>query len=158
MRGLIHSDVGLIHLISSMTALVFGTWVLMIRKGTRFHRFLGYTYTFSMLLLNGTAFMIYDPFGGFGPFHFASIISLITLTMGFIPVLTRRPINRWLDNHLAWMYFSVIGLYAAFFSEIFSRIPETPFFGMVGISSVVVLAVGIFLFLRMRRVWINSLP
>lgn len=40
------------------------------------------------------------------------------------------------------MYWSVIGLYAAFAAEILTRIPKTPFFGMVGLATGVILLIG----------------
>lgn len=60
MNAIVHSSAGLTHLIAASMALVFGTWVLVIRKGTRFHRLPGYCYAFSMLVLNATSGLNYS--------------------------------------------------------------------------------------------------
>lgn len=60
---------GVLHLGAAVGSLVSGGGVIMSRKGTRAHRRLGWTYVASMATLNVTALLIYDLFGGFGPFH-----------------------------------------------------------------------------------------
>ena len=112
--NLVSNEIGLIHLTVSIFALVFGTWVLAARKGTRAHRRVGYAYAVSMILVLVTAFMIYRLFGRFGVFHMAAIVSTVTLLGGMIPVIRRRPVNSWLNLHFSFMYWSVFGLYAAF--------------------------------------------
>lgn len=153
MNTLIHSTIGLIHLISAIAALLFGTFVLITTKGTGLHRRMGYGYASSMLVLNGTAFGLYNLFQGFGPFHIAAIISLITLLAGMLPFYLKYAANRKMEHHIAWMYYSVIGLYAAFASEIIVRIPGAPFSLMIGIATVVVMIVGRFYFNRRHKGW-----
>ncbi|GJQ34117.1 MAG: hypothetical protein JETCAE01_01270 [Anaerolineaceae bacterium] len=46
------------HIISSISALTVGLWVLLVRRGTYLHRWLGYAYFFNMLVLNVSACFI----------------------------------------------------------------------------------------------------
>lgn len=157
MNSLVHSTTGIIQLISALVALTAGTIVLFSAKGTKFHRKTGYWYIASMLILNGTAFGLYQLFGRFGPFHVAALVSMFTLLMGILPLINRQSSGKWLFRHLTWMYYSVIGLYAAFASEIMVRIPGLPFAAMVVTASVTVTAIGIFIFIKNHQSWINNL-
>ena len=129
-------------MIVSVAALITGTLVLVIRKGTERHKQIGYIYVASMGILILTAFMIYRLFDGWGVFHYMTIVSLLSLGLGMIPIWTRKPTNKWKYLHFSFMYWSVIGLYAAFAAETLTRIPETPFFGMVGIATGVIMTFG----------------
>lgn len=145
----------MIHLIASLLAVLFGTMVLIMRKGTKKHKKIGYVYVASMTVLLTTSFMTYRLFGGFGIFHYSAILSSLTLIFGIIPVLTRKPESGWLIQHFSFMYWSVIGLYAALASEVLTRIPQTPFFGMVGLATAVILTIGAIFFVSKRRKWQN---
>ena len=158
--NLVSNEIGLIHLIVSIFALVFGTWVLAARKGTRAHRRIGYAYAVSMMLLLVTAFMIYRLFGRFGVFHIAAIVSTITLLGGMIPVIRRRPKNSWLNLHFSFMYWSVFGLYAAFVAEMAVRLPIrtafsslTTFFIIVGVATFATMLVGQIIFFKNKKKW-----
>lgn len=153
MNTLTHDSIGLIHLITALVAILSGTFVLVLNKGTRLHKQIGYIYAVNMLLLNATAFGIYRLFGGFGIFHFAALVSLFTLLGGMIPVITKRPKHKWVELHYIYMYWSVIGLYAAFVSETLTRIPKTPFFGMVGIATFAVMLLAGIGYARFRKKW-----
>ena len=152
MNNIIGSDIGLVHLIASLIAMVSGQVVLSMKKGTKLHKQIGYLYVFSMLVLNATAFMTYRLFGGFGIFHFAAIGSSLTIMAGILPAI-RRKNKSWIYRHFTFMYWSVIGLYAAFASEALTRIPETPFFGMVGIATALIMAIGAVIFVRYKKIW-----
>ena len=106
-RGL--DPFGLVHALLGVAALILGLAVLLRRKGTRVHRRLGQRYVLTMVLLNATALMIYDLYGRFGPFHVASIISLATVSGGFVPVYLRRPRGAWIHLHAWFMCWSVRG-------------------------------------------------
>ncbi|NNM20703.1 MAG: DUF2306 domain-containing protein [Gammaproteobacteria bacterium] len=114
---------GIIHTVTAGSALLFGPLVFFRRKGTRTHRLLGYGYVVSMLLLNATALMIYDLFDGFGVFHWAALVSLVTLASGIVPALLRRPQRTWIVWHYMGMNWSYVGLCAAAAAEFLTRLP-----------------------------------
>lgn len=154
MNAITHSTTGLIHLLACVLALIAGTCLLAITKGSEIHKRIGYAYCISMLTVNGTAFSLYHLFNGLGPFHFAALISLATLVAGMIPVLFRT--KSWLRLHLSFMYYSVIGLYAAFASEIIVRIPGISFGPAVGIATTLVMIVAMLLFRFLSIKWIHQ--
>jgi len=149
---LVHDTTGSIHLGASVAAVVLGSLVLAQRKGTRVHKLTGYFYVASMVILNGSAMNSYHLFGKWGPFHYGALLSVATLMMGFLPAFFRA--KNWIHWHVAGMYYSVIGLYAALISEIATRVPGTPFFPVVIGGTALVIAMGIFLFNRKRKGWI----
>jgi uncharacterized membrane protein len=144
------STLGLIHLVFASIALVAGTVVILIRKGTRWHRTLGHFYLTCMIGLNVTALFIYKKFGIFGPFHWMAVASLLTLLVGMVPVLTRRPKGSWLELHAGFISGSYVGLVAAAGAEVTSRIPGTEeLFGLiVGITTALIIGIGISLIRR----------
>lgn len=154
------STLGFIHLIFGILALVAGTAVLFLRKGTRWHRTLGHLYLTNMLALNISALFIYRLFGSFGPFHWLALISLLTLVAGMVPVFTRRPKGRWLELHASFLNGSYVGLVAATAAEITSRIPGTEdSFGLVVAgTSVVIMVVGGLLIQRFTPASISRAP
>lgn len=144
------STLGWIHTIFGLVALVAGTAVILIRKGTRWHRTLGHVYLTNMIALNVTALSLYELYGHFGPFHWMALGSLLTLIAGMIPVFTRRPKGRWLGLHAAFINGSYVGLVAATAAEVTSRIPGTEeMFGLVvGGTSALVIGIGALLIQR----------
>ncbi len=153
MEHLVGDTYGLIHLISSIVALVTGTLVLIMKKGTIRHKQIGYVYVISMVLLLLTSFLIYRLFNGWGVFHNATIFSLITISLGMIPLWTKKPTNNWKGMHFSFMYWSVIGLYSAFVAEVFTRVPETSFFEMVGIAFGIIMVAGSVFFRVNKSKW-----
>lgn len=127
------SITGAVHVAFAVAALVVGAVVLYLgAKGGQRHRLLGWTFVVSMLGANITAFMLYGLFGGFGPFHFAATISLISTTGGVLTAraarrarLRREPVKRAhrVEGHYWWMTFCYVGLFAAFTSELIVRVP-----------------------------------
>lgn len=132
---------GLVHTGFGFAALIAGLLVLLTPKGTHRHRRLGQSYVVFMVLLNATALMIYDLFDGFGPFHFAALVSLATLIAGFVPAYTQKSTS-WMRRHAAFMAWSYIGLLAAFISEIATHIPGVRFGYGVSLATFGVVAGG----------------
>ncbi|HEY0021778.1 MAG TPA: DUF2306 domain-containing protein [Longimicrobium sp.] len=160
-------SLGWTHTIAASTALVAGAAVLLTRKGTRRHRQVGWVYVVSMLLLNGTALLIYRLFGRFGPFHVGAIFSFVTVVAGTAAALGARrararrdPVARAraLERHYQWMTWSYVGLAAAAVSEIATRMPALrprPGQGMafgitVAVATLLVIGVGAQLIRRRR--------
>lgn len=156
------TQAGVIHLWASVIALITGTLVLLLKKGTGIHKKIGYLYSLSMVVLLITAFMIYTLFGGWGIFHWAAVVSSLTLAAGMIPMILKKPKKQYVSLHLNFMYWSVIGLYGAFFAETMVRLPEivledgvptTLFYNTVGIVVFIVMAAGGYFFYRNRERW-----
>ena len=156
MENIISGSVGGIHLIAAITAIISGTVVFVFPKGTQGHKRVGYIYIASMIPMLVSSFMLYNLFGSFGVFHMAAVLSSITLLGGMVPLLIKLPKKNGLYFHFAFMYWSVIGLYAAFFAEVFTRIPETPFYLMVGVASGLTFGIGGYIFKKRKAYWIHS--
>jgi len=154
MQDLIQSPQGAIHFIFTVIALFTGTAVLFLKKATKLHTRVGYVYVFAMLGVNFTAFLIYRLFDGFGVFHIAAIVSLLTMAGGMFPLLFKTKSKKRFYFHFMFMYWSVMGLYAAFVAETLTRIPETPFFDMVGVATGGVMLVGGVAFGMKKKKWL----
>ena len=160
MDNIVTGTTGLIHLISSIIALVTGLLVLTTTKGTTRHKKIGYIYVVSMVVLNLTAFMIYRLFGKFAIFHWFAVLSCLTLIAGMYPVLTKKSKN-YLLTHFNFMYWSVVGLYCAFCAEILTRIPflydlpnKRQLFGILtGVSIFIVMIIATIIFEKMKPKW-----
>ena len=160
MDNIVTGTTGLIHLISSIIALVTGLLVLTTTKGTTRHKKIGYIYVVSMVVLNLTAFMIYRLFGKFAIFHWFAVLSCLTLIAGMYPVLTKKSKN-YLLTHFNFMYWSVVGLYCAFCAEILTRIPfiydlpnKGQLFGILtGVSIFIVMTIATIIFVKMKPKW-----
>ncbi len=118
-----HDFIGWIHTLAAVIALITGSMILYRKKGTRKHIRTGRVYGIAMLVVCATSFMIYRVHGSFGILHVFALISTLTLIMGMLPLYLRRS-KSFILKHLAYMYWSVIGLYCAFAAEIFTRLPD----------------------------------
>jgi uncharacterized membrane protein len=141
---------GLFHTGCALAAVVLGFIVIVRRKGGRFHRRLGFAYFVAMVLMNVTAFMIYDLFGRFGPFHWLAVVSLVTVVGAFVPAWLRRP-ARWLYVHAYMMTWSYAGLIAALVSEIGTRTPGARFEHVIWAGSAVILIAAVLIYGRVPR-------
>lgn len=112
---------GWVHTVFAAVALAAGAAVVLLPKGTRWHRTLGHLYVTSMVGLLASAFFIYDLTGGFGVFHVAAVVAAVTLGVGIFYVLARRPRRSWMEGHAIWMSWSYIGLLCAFTAESLTR-------------------------------------
>lgn len=141
LNDIIHSNIGLFHFIMSLLALVAGTVVLLKAKGTLIHKRIGYVYVISMLLLNLSSFFIIS-FGGFSIFHFFAIISLLTIFGGMIPTIRKG--KKWFGYHFYFMSWSVVGLYAALWSEIGTRFTNSmkDFWWIVALATFITVSIG----------------
>jgi hypothetical protein len=155
MLDMIQSTEGLIHFIAGILALITGTTTLILKKGTKLHIRIGYVYVVSMIILLVTSFMIYRLFNGFGIFHYASIVSSISVVLGILPPILLRYKSYWARLHFTAMYWSVIGLWAAFIAEMSVRIPESSFMWMVGVAFGTVILIGVIIFGIKKKDWIS---
>lgn len=154
LSNLVHDSIGLWHLVSALIALVTGTAVLVMRKGTQRHRWVGYGYVGSMTVMLVTAFSIYRVFDGFGLFHVFAVVSTGTLIAGMVPAWRRGP--NWQSRHLGFMYWSVMGLYGALAAELLARLPSTPFFTTIGLVVAGVMILGEIGWRRFGPHWLKT--
>jgi len=145
-----------------MFALLLGTLILVIPKGTSKHKIIGRLYALTMLVVLTTAFMTYRLFGTWGIFHWTAVISSLTLVCGIIPILIRRPTNNYISLHFSFMYWSIMGVYGAFVSETLVRMPKVVvesgipnrfFYYMTGIGTAIVMGLGVYFFLKNKSKW-----
>lgn len=153
--------VGAAHAAAATVALLLGPAVFLRPKGDRLHRRVGYAYAGSMVVLNATAFAIYDMLGRWGPFHYAAVVSSATLAMGLVPAMLRRPRGSWLRFHYFGMCWSYVGLVAAGMAQLLSSLPRiwpalaaaapaAYFWGATAVGTALVCALGVY-FIRIRR-------
>ena len=161
LSNLVHSSVGFVHLLFAVLAMITGTMVLAKTKGTSSHRKIGYAYCFCMLGLNISAFLIYRLFGKFGIFHWMAILSLVTISAGMLPMISKKA-KHYIIWHYNFMYWSVIGLYAAFMAETLVRfpdvvivdgVPNTVFYNATGIASGIVMTIGVYFSIKKKKDW-----
>jgi uncharacterized membrane protein len=141
-----------------MAALFLGTLMFLRRKGTTSHKVFGYLYAGAMLIVTTTAFGIYHLTGRVGAFHFAAVVSFVTLLVALIPAITRRPRDSWLRLHYKYTGWSYVGLVAAALSEAAVRLPHTPFWGVVAIGSALVFGGGGFAISSLQQRTLAKLP
>lgn len=113
---------GTVHVALAITSLVLGALVFFQKKGGRRHRLLGYLYAGALLLVNVSALLVYDELSGPGPFHVLAVVSLVTLSAGFVPALLRRPEGAWLGLHAYFMSWSYVGLVAAGVAQVATKL------------------------------------
>ena len=115
------TPIGAVHFTSSLVAIVLGAVVLLLPKGTRWHRTWGHGYAWSMVAVVATSFALFNLTGGWTPFHLAAIAGGLTLVGGMWTVLRRVPRKAWIEAHATWMSWSYVGLMAAFTAETLTR-------------------------------------
>lgn len=139
--GYSFSAIGWFHLACAVIAMITGIVVILNKKGTTFHKRLGYVYVIAMLLLNVTSFFIVN-FNGFSIFHFFAIVSLVTIFGGMYAAIKRH--KNWLESHYYFMAWSVVGLYCAFWAEVGTRFVKNmqQFWWVVAIATFVTAFIG----------------
>ncbi|WP_324678768.1 hypothetical protein [Hymenobacter sp. GOD-10R] len=153
MPTLVYSTWGLLHLIAALASLLLGTTVLVLPKRGKLHQRLGYGYVISMAVMLVTSFTIYRQYHGFGIFHVAALLSSITLSLGMIPVLRKKPARSWRQLHYSFMYLSVLEIYVALVAEVLVRMPGMSFWEVASLSTTTVMLPGALLFTRFRKRW-----
>lgn len=153
MYDFVASGLGWFHLTTALLAMVAGAFVLTTKKGTKQHKRVGYGYVLSMLLVCGSAMGIYRLTGAFGIFHVTALVGFLTLAGGMIPMFMKNIERQYKAVHIWFMYYSVLGLYAAFASELLVRIPDQPFYTMVGMATGSLFIAGTLFILKKEKVW-----
>jgi len=141
LNDIIHSSIGGFHTLTAVLAMIAGLVVVFNKKGTVFHKRIGYFYVINMLLLNLSSFFIIN-FGGFSIFHFFALLSLATIIGGIVPAIRRT--KNWYGYHFYFMSWSVVGLYCAFWSEVGTRFVKNmkEFWWAVALASIATALIG----------------
>jgi len=115
--------IGQVHLICAFAALITGPTIFFRRKGTRSHRWIGYVYFVSMVVLNIAALFSYRLTGGANLFHGAAVASMATIIPAIYYVwrFKRTRKRGHMIAHGMFMSWSYFGLVMAFISEIVTR-------------------------------------
>ena len=118
-----------------------------------------------MIIVLATSFTMYNLFETWGIFHWAAVVSTVTLALGLIPIVTKRPKKNYISLHFSFMYWSVVGLYGAFMAEFFVRfpkkvvesgIPNEVFYSMTGIAIAITMGLGAYFFIKRIPKWNND--
>ncbi|MEO6716660.1 MAG: DUF2306 domain-containing protein [Novosphingobium sp.] len=72
-----------IHLLTVIPALLLGAFVNYARKGDALHRILGKVWALLLLITALDSFWIRDLTGHIGPIHILSVVTLVSLPLGF---------------------------------------------------------------------------
>ena len=150
--------IGIFHAACGVLALLLGSFILLLRKGTTAHVRIGWAFAVSVLGLDLSAFGIFNLTGGVNFFHVIAVINLATLVMGLVQVLMRRRWRNWLWRHYQYMAWSYAGLAAATSNEAFVHIPlfirlkevTTPWLPGV-VMAVIVVVSGVVIFGMQER-------
>ena len=147
------SPIGLLHTAAAAVALVAGSAALLRPGFSRAHRAWGYLYVAAMAVLLAAAFAIYRLFGAWGPFHYMAVVSTVTLAAGMVPIWLRRPRANYRVWHLASMYWSLAGLYAALVAETGTRALPQLGWGFVLGGTLAVMTAANLLYRRRLATW-----
>lgn len=133
---------GKVHVAFAIAALIIGAVVVLLPKGGRKHRKLGYFYTIFLFSVNLSALSVYEESSGMGPFHILALISLVTLISGFIPAFLRRPVSSWFNLHAYFISWSYVGLVAAGIAQIVTMSSNLPAWIAVGLTTILIVIIG----------------
>jgi uncharacterized membrane protein len=105
-----------LHIITAVCALVLGTVILLMKKGTRIHKTIGRVWCLAMYVTAISSFAVTSLFPGhLSPIHILSLVTLVTLPLG---LLARRQGN--ILHHARIMQGNFIGLLVA---GVFTLVP-----------------------------------
>ena len=100
------------HLVAAVSALLVGSVVLLLPKGTPTHRAIASVYVLALLLVNVAALSLHRE-DAFGVFHALAVASLVTIAVGLSPLLLGKRSPQVIATHAYCMTWSYAGLVAA---------------------------------------------
>jgi uncharacterized membrane protein len=113
--------VGTIHMTLAMLCIVIGAIQLARPKHGAVHRARGYAFVYAMVVVDGTAMLLYRFTGSFNAFHVGAIVNLAAIIAAMVPMLMNpRPAN-WKQLHYRSMSWGFVGLMAAAVTETIVR-------------------------------------
>ena len=106
------SLVALCHVAAAGSALILGAVVILREKGTSSHRALGGGYVALLVAVNVAALLLHRE-ATFGVFHVLSLVSLVTVLVGVVPMVIASRSPAVIARHAYFMVWSYAGLVAA---------------------------------------------
>ena len=103
------------HIATAATALLAGSGIMLLRKGTYVHRMSGGLWVGLMLITALLSFGIRSS-GSFSWIHLLSLWTIFAITMGIFAIRARR-----IEAHRRWMRGSYLGLVGA---AVFTLLPQ----------------------------------
>lgn len=100
------------HLVAAVTALLVGSVVLVLPKGTPTHRTIATAYVVSLVLVDVAALSLHRE-DTFGVFHALAVVSMGTIAVGLAPLLLGKRSALAITTHAYCMTWSYAGLVAA---------------------------------------------
>lgn len=118
-----HTIFGAIHFASATIGLILGLGILLLKPGSKAHKYSGYIFIPVVLTVNMSALFIHQMGMRFGPFHYLIPFSLYFLFLGVKPFILKMKGDKRLITHIRGMVGAALGLWAAFCAEIVARTP-----------------------------------
>lgn len=100
------------HVLAAVSALGAGAAVVVLPKGTHTHRVIGAVYVLALVLVNLAGLSLHRE-NTFGVFHALAVASLVTIAVGFSPLLFGKRSPVVMTTHAYCMTWSYAGLVAA---------------------------------------------
>ncbi len=101
-----------LHVTAVITSYISAYYVFINPKGGKQHKKIGKIYAVAMLTVALSGFGIYESSGTFSIFHFFSIVTITSITLGWVSIIryvkTKNP--SWLIHHYFNMCYSFMGL------------------------------------------------
>lgn len=115
--------IGKSHVLTAIISLIAGIVLFLNYKGTIRHKWVGYLYVVSMLVMNLTALSHYTFTGGFNMFHAFAIFSTATIVPAIWLIWKAKKTGKkaYYMGHGITMIWSYFGLFAALVSETATR-------------------------------------
>lgn len=149
--------IGKIHVFAAILSLIAGIVLFLSYKGTIRHKWVGYIYIASMLVMNLTALSHYTLTGSFNMFHAFAIFSTATIVPATWLILKAKKTGKksYFWGHAITMSWSYFGLFAALVSETATR--QFPHIFFAGDSFWNNFLVFLFIYLGISSWWTNKM-
>jgi uncharacterized membrane protein len=112
---------GGIHAALALFCIGIGAIQFMRPKRGAFHRARGYAFVYAMLLVDGTALLLYRFTGSFNMFHVGALVNLVCIVGAIVPMLWTPRLQGWKYRHYYFISWSYVGLLAAAVNEAIVR-------------------------------------
>src|SRR5215475_9726738 len=144
---------GTIHMVLAMLCIVVGTIQLARPKHGPVHRARGYAFVYAMVVVDGTAMLLYRFTGSFNAFHLGAIVNLAAIIAAMVPMLMSPRPAYWKQLHYRFMSWGFVGLIAAAVTELIVRtvrLTHEQGWAVSGGATALVMAIGYAMIERYR--------